>query len=135
MLNIELITHALRMLGVLRANAQASAEAAALGLLELNDLISDMESEGIRLGYYPQTNVSAETPLSDSDAASVKPLLAIRLRIHYPAAEPPPDLDARAIGARDRLLRDAVLTNAKQASLTNIPLGIARGHFDITSGY
>jgi hypothetical protein len=76
--NREVITTALRMLGVIDAHSSASAEDAALGLTELNDLMEDLSGEGIDLGYPPQDNVSEDFPLDDNVTAAVKPLLAMR---------------------------------------------------------
>lgn len=136
MTNRELITAALRMLTVLDADETASAEDAALGLDELNDLMSDLLVEdGIDLGYVAQDNVSNTFPCADDEAASIKPLLAMRLHSYFPSTRLPETVPIRADRARSRLTRDAVLQNMEEASMSNIPLGEGyRGRSDIING-
>jgi hypothetical protein len=123
MTNRELITSALRMLGVLDADQSASAEDAALGLEQLNDLMLDLAGEGVDLGFPPQDNVSDDFPLDDTEAAAVKPLLAMQLFTYYPSARLPPTLPAKAETNKLRLLRDAVLSNMEEADMSNLPGG------------
>jgi hypothetical protein len=121
--NREVITTALRMLGVIDAHSSATAEDATLGLSELNDLMEDLAGDGIDLGYPPQDNLSEEFPLDDRTTAAIKPLLAMYLMVHFPSQQVPPSLPIRAEGAKKRLQRDGVLANMEEASLTNMPLG------------
>lgn len=123
MTNRELITSALRMLGVLDADQSASAEDAALGLEQLNDMMLELASEGVDLGFPPQDSVSDDFPLDDSEAAAIKPLLAMQLFTFYPSAKLPPTLPARAEANKLRLLRDAVLSNMEEADMSNLPGG------------
>jgi hypothetical protein len=123
MTNRELITSALRMLGVLDADQSASAEDAALGLEQLNDLMLDLAGEGVDLGFPPQDSVSDDFPLDDTEAAAVKPLLAMQLFTYYPSARVPPTLPAKAETNKLRLLRDAVLSNMEEADMSNLPGG------------
>lgn len=135
MTNRELIQTALRMLGVVDAHETAEAEDAALGLSELNDLMHDLDGDGVDLGYVTQDNISDEFPLGDSDAAQIKPLLAMRLHAFYPSQSIPESLPIRAMSASQRLYRDAALANIEEASLSNIPLGEAHsGRGDIING-
>jgi hypothetical protein len=127
MTNRGLIQAALQMLGVVDAHETASAEDAALGLSEMNDLMADLDADGVDLGYVTQDSVNAEFPLGDSDAAQIKPLLAMRLHTFYPAQKIPESLPIRAGKAEARLYRDAVLENMEEASMTNLPLGEATG--------
>jgi hypothetical protein len=123
MTNRELITSALRMLGVLDADQSASAEDAALGLEQLNDMMLDLAGEGVDLGFPPQDSVSDDFPLDDTEAAAVKPLLAMQLFTYYPSARLPPTLPAKAETNKLRLLRDAVLSNMEEADMSNLPGG------------
>lgn len=137
MTNRELITAALRMLTVLDADeTTASPEDARLGLDELNDLMSDLYTEdGIDLGYVRQNNVANQFPCSDDEAASIKPLLAMRLYSHFPSTRLPDTVPTRANSARNRLVRDAVLESMEESSLSNLPRGEgAGGHGDIING-
>jgi hypothetical protein len=121
--NREVITAALRMLGVIDAYSAATAEDAALGLTELNDLMEELAGAGIDLGYPPQDNLSEDFPLDDNTAAAIKPLLAMHLLVYFPSQQVPDALPIRAANAMKRLQRVAVLDNREEASLTNMPLG------------
>jgi hypothetical protein len=121
--NREVITTALRMLGVIDAHSSASAEDAALGLTELNDLMEDLAGDGIDLGYPPQDNLSEDFPLSSGVTSAIKPLLAMYLLTHFPSQQVPDSLPKRADKAHKRLQRDGVLATMEEASLTNMPLG------------
>jgi hypothetical protein len=135
MTNRELITSALRMLGVLDADQSASAEDAALGLEQLNDMMLDMAGEGVDLGFPPQDSISDDFPLDDTEAAAVKPLLAMQLFTYYPSARLPPTLPAKAETNKLRLLRDAVLSNMEEADMSNLPGGEGKYyHGDILNG-
>jgi hypothetical protein len=135
MTNRELITSALRMLSVLDSTESAAAEDAELGLETLNDTMSYLASEGVDLGYPPQDNVSDDFPLSESDTAAIKPVFAMNLFTFYPSAKLPPTLPRRAEDNRSRLIRDAVLSNMEEASLSNLPRGAGCGNRgDILNG-
>ncbi len=121
--NREIVTDALRMLGVVRSNQQAGADDAALALREMNDLFSDIEGDGIDLGYSPQDNLSDEFPCEDRISASIKPMLALRLVVHFPSQEIPAELPNRALRSELRIYRVGVLANIEEATMENIPLG------------
>lgn len=121
--NLELITDALRELGVLDRYRSPFPEDAALALRKLNVLMANMEGDGIDLGYFPQTDVNDELPLDDADAASILPIFAVAMKINFPSAQIPPELSGWAASNMSRLLRDAVLRNAEEASMSNLPRG------------
>lgn len=134
MTNFELLTDALRELGVISPFQSPTAEYAALALRKLNQLMDLMQRDGIDLGYFVQTDVQAECPMQDSDCNIVMPILAMSLTINFPSAEVPPSLAGMALSNRQLLLRDAVLDNAEEASLSNLPSGSARRGSSILTG-
>lgn len=125
MINLELITNALRDIGVLDAFKDApEPEDAMLVLGRLNDLMLDLEDDQrISVGYFKQTDPNATLPLSDTDAAAIRPILAMALTINFPSAQVPGTLPAMAGNNMARLTRKAVLANAREASLSNLPRG------------
>lgn len=125
MTNRGLIAAALRMLTVLDADESTpTPEDAQLGLDELNDLMTDLQrDDGVDLGYVRQSNISDSFPCDDEDAAAIKALLAMRLHSYFPSVQLPQTVPIRAERAHARLVRDAVLENMEEASLTNLPLG------------
>lgn len=136
MTNLELITDALRELGVIDAFRQPTSEDAALALRKLNHLMADLENDGCYVGYFSQTSTSDDLPISDNDAASVLPLLAMSLSINFPSAVITPALPYMAENNRNRLLREAVKSNSQEVSLPGIvPLGSGQTHrSDILNG-
>lgn len=123
--NRDIVTAALRMLGVVGATQSPSADDAALALSEMNDLFAEMESDGVDLGYPPQDSLSDDFPLDRNAEAATKSLLAVRLITYFPSQDIPPTLPIQAQEARDRLLREAVLANMEEARPA-LPLGVRR---------
>jgi hypothetical protein len=135
MTNREMITAALHMLTVLDADQTAEIADAVLGLSVMNDMMAELASSGVDLGYPPQDNVSEDFPLGETDAAAIKPILAMHLSVYYPSRQPAPALALLAARNEARLTRDAVLANIEEASMTNIPLGENNcGRSNIISG-
>ena len=60
-----------------------SAEQAQKGLTILNDMVANMEADGIRVGWYPQTELDATAPLQDQDIRNVKLMFVGELARHY----------------------------------------------------
>lgn len=122
--NIDLINDALREIGVLDATAtSANPEDAAVGLRKLNALMSTLGRDGIDLGFFRQSDVNDELPLDDEDADAILPMLAMALSINFPSAQIPSTLPNWATESNRSLLRDAVLQNAQEASMSNLPRG------------
>lgn len=120
--NRDIVTAALRMLGVVGATQSPSADDAAIGLSEMNDLFAELESDGIDLGYPPQDSLSDQFPLDRNAEAATKALLAMRLVTYFPSQDIPPSLPIQAQDAKDRLFRDSVLENMEESS-TDLPYG------------
>jgi hypothetical protein len=128
--NLEVITDALGLLGVLAETETASAEQGAHGLRVLNDMLSEWESSGLELDYFPQTDLSEEFP--SEDLALVKYNLAVELAPYYQATVS----EAVAVRARQyyaRRVRDWVRDSMVEQDVTHMPMG--EGHWiwkDIT---
>ena len=95
--NLDIITTALGMLNVINENEAPSSELAAKGLEAMNELLADWQEAGIELGYFPQTNLAATSPLEDFHLRGVKANLAVELASRIPALVP----DATAFVAQD----------------------------------
>lgn len=127
--NREVVTKALQMLGVIRADETPANEDAELALTELNDLMADLAAEGIDAGFPPQDSLSDDFPLDDATEAAVKPQLAVRLFTHFPSAKFPQTLPARSEAAFKRMLRDSVLASMVETSVSHLPG--SQGHWNI----
>jgi hypothetical protein len=81
--NLELIQYALLKINVVDENSAPSAEQGVTGLNVLNDMMANMSANGIKLGWYPQTNMAATSPLQSQDVGPIKYLLCAALAAHY----------------------------------------------------
>lgn len=81
--NQEIITFAYQKLGVIDENSSPSNEQLVTALTVLNDYLLNEGADGMRLGWFTQTNVAANAPLRAEDVHGVKLLLARQLATHY----------------------------------------------------
>lgn len=133
MTNAELITGALRLLGVLNEVQTASAEQGASGLLVLNQIMADWEADGVDIQYFEQSDLTANTPVPAHARAAVRYFLAFALAPEYGRSVSQEMLSA---GNKfySRLVRDAV-NQAMRESSRSVSPGEARSQFfDITTG-
>lgn len=120
--NLDLITSALRKLNVLDENESPSAEQGIQGLAALNDMMADMAKDGIRLGWYPQTDLSATAPVADENIRGVKYCLTVELGGEYDITVPDYVL-VTASNAYARLAKGA--QRYFESDLTGLPQGDA----------
>jgi hypothetical protein len=81
--NLAIITEAFQKIGVIDENSAPSAEQTAQAFTILNDGLNNEGADGLRLGWYTQTNVAATAPIRDADIYGVKLWLCERLSAHY----------------------------------------------------
>jgi hypothetical protein len=81
--NLSIITGAFRKTGIVDETESPSPAQAQDGLLLLNNYLLNQAADGLRLGWYPQSNLAAIAPLKDADIHGVKMLLAKQLAITY----------------------------------------------------
>lgn len=122
----ELITPALRSIGVLQETESASAEQAATALVTLNDLMAGLQGEGVDLGYAPQSDPSVDIGLNIEDRQAVKAILAVMLCPDY-ERQPHPVIVALASEGRNTLLRNSILRN-KVSTPQTLPRGDGQGY-------
>lgn len=80
---LEIITYAYQKIGVIDENSSPSNEQGQVGLTVLNNYLLNEAADGMRLGWFTQTNLAANAPLRDEDIHGVKLLLARQLASHY----------------------------------------------------
>lgn len=80
---IELITDALCELNVIDVNEAPSAEQGVRALRRLNQMMMQWQVNGIRIGYYPQTDMDATVPIEIEDELGVTLNLAVSLAPSY----------------------------------------------------
>jgi hypothetical protein len=122
----ELITPALRLIGVLQETESASAEQASTGLVTLNDMMADLASDDVDIGYAPQSDPNADVGINIEARQPLKFMLAALFCADY--ERPVPPLVATfAVSGRTRLLRQAIYQTRRESTMTHVPLGEASG--------
>ena len=81
--NLELVSYAFWKIGVVDENQSPSAQQGVIGLTTANDFFLNEAADGMRIGWYKQTDLLATSPLRDSDVGPAKSLLAGALAAHY----------------------------------------------------
>lgn len=80
---LEILTFAYQKIGVIDENSSPSNEQGQTALTVLNDYLLNEAADGMRLGWFTQTSLSATAPLKPEDIHGVKMLLAKQLAAHY----------------------------------------------------
>jgi hypothetical protein len=83
--NLQILTFAFQKAGIVDETRAPSPTQAANGLVIMNDYLLTQARDGMRLGYYPQTNLANNVPLQDSDIGDVKWMMAQQLAMAYGA--------------------------------------------------
>jgi len=81
--NNEIITFAFRKIGVIGETQSPSAAQGVNALTIANDFFLNEAADGMRIGWFTQTNLAATAPVRDQDIGPVKSLLAGALAAHY----------------------------------------------------
>lgn len=116
--NLELVTYALLKCNVIDENSSPSPEQGVTALNVLNDTMANAAADGVRVGWYPQTNLAAVSPLQNQDVGPVKYVLTAALAAHY-GIELSQELAAQ-IGAAVVRLEKRALRYA-EANLSDLP--------------
>ena len=81
--NLDLVTNAYRVCGVVDETQSPSPEQGVVGLWRLNNLLADWAADGVNLGWYRQTNLANTAPLQEGDIRGVELCLAGELAGHF----------------------------------------------------
>lgn len=103
--NQEIINFSYQKIGVIDENSTPSFEQGQTALTVLNDYLLNEAADGMRLGWYTQTNISANAPLKAEDVHGVKMLLCRQLAIHYGITIQNPDLIKEIDTAKTQLVK------------------------------
>jgi hypothetical protein len=79
----DIISEAFQKIGVVDETSSPSAEQLKNGLIVLNDMLANEAADGLRIGWYRQSDVTALAPLRESDHFAVKLMLATTLAPLY----------------------------------------------------
>jgi hypothetical protein len=116
--NLELVTYACLKCNIIDETQSPSAEQGVTALNVLNDAMASAAADGVQLGWFPQTNLAANSPLQAKDVGPVKYLLAGALAAHY-GITLPPMLITEIGNAGTRLVKRAL--KYSEADLSELP--------------
>lgn len=117
--NQEIITFAYQKIGVIDENSSPSAEQLQVAITVLNDYLLNQNADGLRLGWFTQTQVSANAPLRPEDVHGVKMLLAKQLAAHYGIAIQNPVLLDEMQKAETQLVKRSI--RYSEADFSELP--------------
>ena len=118
--NSEVIEKSLRLIGVLQEGETPSAEQGADALETMNDLFMEWDADGIDIGYFPQTDLTADSPIYSDTMQAAKYNFAMALAGEY-RIEPPSTVIIIASKGYNRLLRDSINGQMKEAEMDHLP--------------
>lgn len=124
--NTEILRDALGLLGVLNEMETVSAEQGALGLRVLNEMMEEWRADGVNVGQWPQSDLTATSPLSQAVLPAVKYQLAAALGPHFGLRLGPDDV-ARGERYYSRLVRDAQVQLLTSADMSHLAWGESDG--------
>lgn len=116
--NLELITYACLKNNIIDETQVPSPEQGVTALNVLNDMLASMSANGVKLGWYPQTNIANVSPLQSQDVGPVKYLLTAALAAHY-GIQLGPVLIAEIEAAGTRLAKTSL--RYSEADLSELP--------------
>lgn len=128
----DIVTRALRLIGVLYETETPSAEQGADALSQLNAMMAYWETDGVRIGYFSGDSTTETLNLDTRYRVPLEYNLALWLAPQF-EREPSPIVATIAVDSYGKLLREAVLANRVESSPVG-PRGEAGvGWYDITT--
>lgn len=121
--NQEIITFAYQKIGVIDENSSPSFEQGQVALTVLNDYLLNEAADGMRLGWFAQTQTSAIAPLRAEDVHGVKMLLCNQLAIHYGITIQNPSLMQEIMTAKTQLVKRSLRYSEADFSELSRPQG------------
>ena len=135
MLALEIVTDALRGIGVISEIDTPSAEQGQDGVRRLNELMASLAEDGIDLGWVPVEDTADAVVLPAGEVRSIKAQLGVNMASIY-GAEIPQQVASVAGYGYARMLRNALLMAQTAVSLASISHGEgAAPLYDINRGY
>ena len=119
--SLDLIDGGLKLVGIKAAETPIEATEAQDGLTVLNDMMAELEEDGIKIGFIANTDVNAEIFVPRSTHSGIKALLAARMAVEYGKIVSPA-LAAMVISSQRSLAKFA-LRSLEVAFPSTLPLG------------
>lgn len=135
MLALEIVTDALRNIGVIAETETPSAEQGSDGVRKLNELMASLAEDGVDVGFAPISDTSDTVVIPLGDVRTIKALLAINMAPIY-GAEIPEVVASIATSGYSRMLRNALLLAQHPVDLCTVSSGTGSSYeYDVERGY
>lgn len=131
MTNIELLKASLLKINVLEVNESPTAEQGVNGLISLNNLMAQWSLDGVDVGYYPQTDQDAETPIAAPNLRAVIFNLAMELSTDFGVTT---SEEVRTIAENTYAALCKSSRKTFESDMTMLPSAEGYGMGDITTG-
>lgn len=119
--NLDLITDAAIIINMIATTETLPGDEQTVLLNALNDMMADLFEDGINLGWYPQTSVSATAPLAVTDVRCVKLLFGREIAMRKGlTATLPADLKEEMEKAEEKLSKRT--TEYFEADMSGLPV-------------
>ena len=129
--SLDIITGALRHLGIVAAEAPLSAEEIRDGLEELNDMGSEWEVTGLPTGFEPTNDINKELAVPREYLGAFKSNLAVRLAPQFARAVSPALLQL-ATTTLNAMMTNIVFSDDEVSYPSTLPIGSGNECPDIT---
>ena len=132
--NLELITDALREINVINEVQSASAEQGTQCLKKLNQLMEIWKEDSLNIGWFKQTDTSADAPVPDYAETAVMLALGVRAAPQY-GASISVEYAAALTMALKVLRRKLIVEGLDNTDMTHLPEGTGHwgSRYNITS--
>lgn len=119
---LDIITDALKDIGVVGQTATPSAEQGSHAVGKLNDLMASMLEDGIDLGWVEIDSTTDTVVIPVGHVSTIKALLSVALSSVY-GAEVPPAVAGKASNGYSRLLGQAFSLEISRSQSDTLPAG------------
>ncbi len=130
MTNLEFITAALRLIGVVAGEEIPEASEARDAMQTMNDLFMEWDANDIDIGYFPQTTLIDESPIFVDAMLGARYNLAVVLAGEY-GIVPNPAVVAISQNSYNQFVRNKMIQAVQEADVTQMPL--SRNNWNIES--
>lgn len=134
--NVEIISGAYQVIGVIPESGSVSAEQGQIGLDTLNQLMSSLSAEDLDIGYFKQESTTDDCPIPEWAERGVISMLAQELLAIYPSAQVIPrimDDESNGVAVIRRMCLNQKLVEQDRSYL-GLGAGWYRNRYDINNG-
>jgi hypothetical protein len=106
--NLQILTDIFQKTGIVDETQSPTAAQAANGLRLMNNYLLSQSVDGMRLGWYPQTNLQSNAPLKDADIGDVELIMVPQIALAYGITLSDPAIIGEITNAITRLTKRSI---------------------------